>query len=91
MDLLDRQQLADSKGLPQIETQPFPRPLLDTCECGRNFSGWSLDVRRNMWVCGTCKKPSGINLSYKEQCDNCNEWYTIEVFPDNQLLCPECT
>jgi len=81
-----------------VETVPNPdRPKYDPCTCKLNRSqiGWSYDVRRNMYVCGECLKPSPYNPGYNRECDVCEEEFTVEVFDGERFdgdfgLCGEC-
>lgn len=64
-------------------------PHYDPCLC--THSDWSLDHDRQMWVCGTCRKPAANNFVYNPNCDMCGHRYTIKKWPPPlDVLCPDC-
>lgn len=53
-----------------------------TCRCSMaKFQGWYWNDTRNMWLCGTCNKPSPAHQGYNVICIyGCGEDFTIWKF-----------
>jgi hypothetical protein len=66
--------------------------LACTCELkhGSDKHGYQrVHSRGDFWVRSCCRKPTNL-WAYIQECDVCEEYYVVEFFPDNWLLCPGC-
>lgn len=59
------------------------------CHCDNRRDGFMANRTSNTWPHVGCGKdrPHRGNLL---ECDNCEEWYHVVLYPDRMLLCPDC-
>lgn len=65
-----------------------------TCRC-RSKHGWTYDTARGMWVCPTCRLPSGFAADNPEsklvkECIDCGDYFVIWNALMPEYNCKNC-